>query len=243
MNRYFATGAIAAAALFSAGQAGATVYGAQYTGIVTSGYDLTGLFGTANASLNGKAYTETFLIDTSAGGFFSSTAPNASYQKDLGGTVNGFLASVSASITINGITQSLNGNSLSSARIGYNPSTSVYDIFDKAEDSSSSATTFTDNYITGGVTSSVPGAIPTVFGSYKIAVDGVNYQNLGSAFQFYTVDTGTSTALIKTQGILSPTSATPEPLTWVLMMFGIGGIGIALRSHKRFAHQATSVAA
>ena len=76
-----------------------------YTGTVLFGSDETGLFG-VGTDLSGYAYTASFIFNPSLGTVFSS--PTSNYA--AGGEVLGNASpAIYASITINGITQSLGG--------------------------------------------------------------------------------------------------------------------------------------
>ena len=236
MNRYLVTAAVAAVALISAGQSNAlTIFGAQYKGVVQTGFDTAGLFG--GGDLTGKSYTEVFTINTALGG----NTQTPTYEFQTGGSSEILPATVTATITINGFTKTVVGTYHSTAFTGQNPSNGLYQIFDSAESQSSGGGYVSDNFISGGITSTTGAGVPSTFSSYNIVANTPTVQPYASAFQFQTNGQGGS--LVNSSGILTPLSATPEPLTWVLMMVGLGGMGIALRNRKRTVRQSATVAA
>ncbi|MHB8284791.1 MAG: PEP-CTERM sorting domain-containing protein [Caulobacteraceae bacterium] len=201
---------------------------AFYQGVVTSGYDLTGLFGAAGASLAGDKYTEYFYIDTSKG--FSVTS--SSSLMTMGGSAFGASAPVSATITINGHTETITGAYSDLARTGYNAATGRDEIYDSAQDYTSTATGMTNNSISGGVYATKSALIPDHYDGYNLAVDNTSVFDLASAFSFHTT-TFSGSDVVDTYGTLQATSAAPEPSTWLLMIAGIGGIGLIFRQAKR----------
>ena len=221
--------AAAAACLMTAATASATTYKAVYTGTVSSGYDLTGLFTTPDTSLAGLSYKEVFTIDTAMGSLMST----AQSEQVFGGSSFGLSDPVTATITINGKTVSLGSASFAIARTG--ASAGQYQIYDDVQSASFDANGSVNNYIAGGITTDASGIVPTSFSSkgYLIPVDGVVVKDLGSAFLFHTIDK-TGKDVVDTYGVLSPTSAAPEPGTWALMFGGIAMIGGMLRiAHAR----------
>jgi hypothetical protein len=80
------------------GQAQALVF--TTNGIITSGFDATGVFGTANVDLTGLAYTQTFELDPTQY-VEQMTNPNRHWGK--GSLVAG---TATETITVNGLTQS-----------------------------------------------------------------------------------------------------------------------------------------
>ena len=78
--------------------AGAVVMEATFTGQITSGSDMTGIFGTIGGDLAGLGYVLTFTYDTSLG---TRTTQDGSDVLG-GGTASGSVSPVSALLTVNG---------------------------------------------------------------------------------------------------------------------------------------------
>lgn len=87
--------------------AAAVIMQVSLTGAVTSGTDLTGVFGSAGADLAGAAYNASYIYDTDFGALFTDT----DFIRVYGGSVYGLgTPIVSSSITINGFTFGIGGN-------------------------------------------------------------------------------------------------------------------------------------
>jgi hypothetical protein len=222
-----ACAAVAALGVTSAANANAIAY---YSGVVKSGYDLTGLFGAANSSLAGLAYQEYFYIDPTAGENVTTTTS----EKTFGGSSLGLDSAVTATLIINGHALSVSGDFSDVARTGYNPKTKRSEIYDDAKDQVITGKTITNNEITGGIYSTAAGVIPATYNNYNIKVDNSTVFDLGSSFSFHTTDLS-GKDMIDTYGVLSPISAAPEPGTWALMVAGVAMTGAALRLSRRSA--------
>jgi hypothetical protein len=95
-------GAIAATLTFIAPAAEAATVNVTFSGVVESGYDEFGTYGTANADLAGLAYSASFTYDTGLGA--RNTAPGQ-YDQVIGGTWAGGTTPVqSMAVTISGVT-------------------------------------------------------------------------------------------------------------------------------------------
>src|SRR5580704_14486420 len=75
--------------------ASADILTVSYTGIVTTGTDVTGVLGSPNTSLIGDAYSLVYTFNTLNGQYSSLNSPTLSYTKLDGGG--------SAILTINGL--------------------------------------------------------------------------------------------------------------------------------------------
>lgn len=98
-------------ALIGPVSASAAQYLATFTGKVTlhAGTDTTGVFGLPHSSLSGLDYTARFVIaDQTPGGIYGSNGDPAHYFQYHGD--GAFIAPVTGSITINGVTQTVRRN-------------------------------------------------------------------------------------------------------------------------------------
>ena len=208
--------------------ASANVYGAYYSGVVVSGYDKTGVFGKADTSLAGLSYSELFTIDTSKGLELSTLTSDSVF----GGISMGMASPVTATITIEGHSQTIAGDFFAVARtgeVGYSP---LYQIFDDAQHVSFSTAGVTNDFISGGIATTKAGVIKPTFGDYYIPVDGSKVVNYDSAFGFHTLASN-GADVVDAGGILKATSAAPEPSTWALMIGGLAMIGLCFRQAKK----------
>ena len=78
LNKLLASAAFAASFGLAAPVSAAVVQ-VQYTGTVSSGYDQTGIFGTAGSYLGGLAYTANYTFETTNGYTYSSWNQNYVY--------------------------------------------------------------------------------------------------------------------------------------------------------------------
>src|ERR1700730_7174197 len=98
-----------------------------YTGIVSYGYDQTGVFGPANTFLTGDPYTTTYTFDTTKGVTYSS--PTYNYALGGYGSATGQPSpSLGAVVTINGHSVAIGGMDFGQI-LGLNvgPDNQVYD--------------------------------------------------------------------------------------------------------------------
>lgn len=109
IERILSCGAAIAMALGLAASAKASIVTATFQGVVTSGYDQTGLFGTPNANLTGDSFTAVYTVNDRVKAA-SSYLPGFGSFIQGGPSIYGSQSPVSASITINGITFGINND-------------------------------------------------------------------------------------------------------------------------------------
>lgn len=117
-------GAVLAAGVLAAGTAGAVTMTAVIEGTITAGVDETGVFGTANTSLDGKAVTVTYTFDPDLA---PARDTLTEFDQAYGGPGYGLalFPSVLAQITIGGFTRQVTGThygyfiSIDDAYFGY----------------------------------------------------------------------------------------------------------------------------
>jgi hypothetical protein len=229
--RIAAAGAIAAAALLGASAANATLGEAVFTGYVQAGVGATGPFG----EIGGQAFTAIYDFDTSLG--HHDLSPGVE-EVNYGGTITGQATNpmLSASLTINGITQTFNpsayGNDQTFTQFVGTPSGPQLsdDILFVAQGPGGELLNYfnTAPGLMGGdfshsfsVTPSGPGVIGTVGTLYEPGQGGVSLD----------ADHLTVTMQLGDQGA----GGVPEPAAWALMLMGFGGLGAMLRRKHRIA--------
>lgn len=219
-----AQGVAFAAVLTTCSQASATVLVATFTGTFASGFDLTGLFGTSNANLAGKAYVARYVFDASKG-VRNENLPTV--DEIYGGSRYGYSSPVSASISVDGHTQSVAGTYYGDAQI--NPSY-FNDLFYGAEDYSSNIILSSLRRLNNGVFSTPAASLLSPLSTIPDFNDG--------ELTFTTYNFDTSSYLIHTYadmhgvGTLTITEEVPEPASWILMITGFGAMGAMLRRRR-----------
>jgi len=198
--------AIAAACAFAcwSQDASATIVTFNYTGVITLGEDVSGVFGTPFANLAGDRVRLSFTFDDSVGYRGSLLgATDALY----GGASTSYPATPSqgVKITIKGQTATIGGDYLG-AVLNYAGSSNTSASF---EDAANGAIVTVDSLAT-------PASIDTPFKPYGRGAGQFDIETAGVQGQ-----TESAFALISL--------GAPEPAAWLLMVLGFGALGGALR--------------
>jgi hypothetical protein len=219
------------------GTAEAEIVDVTYTGTISTGWDLYGLFGTPGA-LNGDPYVVTYTVDTA-----NDTASNVpGWSQDAVSSPG----SVSAAITINGITQLISGDYRGQANVRLIspapfPPTPVSPklTHELAEDYYTKNNIVTADQVynsqesISGPTLSSPiqiTIVDTISGTISFRTDNNNYGRFGIIGTTEEVTANfNSLGTVEVSGV----AAAPEPAAWALMVLGVGGMGAALRRVKR----------
>jgi hypothetical protein len=234
--------AVSAACALSTAAAAAIVT-VTYTGTVSSGFDQGGIFGAADADLNGLPYAATYKFDTTKGSTSNSDVGNGL----AGGTdVGQESPSLGTFITINGASAYIDG--LTGAYIyGYNDGTLSYqyhaDLFTRrTSDPASNTYKYTESYIVNESFSygDLPSTIDKAFSMDTVG----NFYNYGYFFTrtyecIRAIPIPLCTRVEYTYATLTPTHITetvagvPELGRWALMSLGLAGLGATLRAKRR----------
>lgn len=196
----------------AASPANATIVFADYTGMVTDGYDPGGLFGPAGGSLAGLSFDAYYLFDTDLG---SRTTDGSSDTVTGGGTPN---PSLGATLTINGRSFHISGST-------YGEDSLNADVDEAYAESGSDSSIQT--FASGGGTPYAT-SLDTAF-SIAVSPDSVSdgaflREDLTYAYFSYATISG---------GPFIPGPAVPEPAAWALMLMGFGALGAAKRYRRR----------
>lgn len=225
-----------------------------YKGAISSGRDLTGVFGTANANLTGDSFTAVFTINTSinANLYASATTENfyggTKYLPAHGGKpAKGTTSPVTATLTINGHTIAVPsaywGRVWDSSWTG-----TASELNLEVQDKHTSGTVTYSDDLENRIFSTTHAIDPTPDFtqplSYKLqAGDTTNL----SAFTDTVYDSRTGAYSVKVTVAFKPTSVSiaspviaaqrafsevPEPAAWAMMTLGVAMIGIATRRRK-----------
>ena len=239
--------ALLAAALLAAGPAEAAEYIITYTGTVSASYDGTGTFGDPNASLDGLAFTAVYTLTAPLAGAYTSEGEFSA--RIWGGAQYAAPSPLSATLTINGITQAVSGNQRGDVEQRFVPD-EIFEVGEIRHLAKHFSQTHDDqgffqqdsyllsNYIRSGLgnfdflnttdyTASLdydvrPGDVST--GSFRF--EEFRYDGIYYAY-------GDLTATHVTIAPAPLGGALPEPSTWAMLLLGFGALGAGLRSARR----------
>jgi hypothetical protein len=213
---------ICAAMLAGTAPASAVVRTAVFTGEVTSGYDLTGLFGVISNDLTGVAFRATYTYESTRGG---QVITASSEERSGGGNFPLLLIPIlDSTVTINGITIHTNP-----VTVGRASTSDFFQIFDTQELVSTPTGIF--NRVTNHSALAVAG--PTrLAGTYaqQAAIVGGNFSSYAAPAG------GPATESVSLQmgglGTYEVFGAVPEPANWAMLITGFGLTGAILRRRR-----------
>ena len=217
--------ATTAALTMGMGMAHGAILEYDWSGTVTSGNDLTGVFGAAGANLAGDSYTATFLFNDALG--MTVSFPGELNELNGGPSSYGDVSpALKATLTINDRTASFLGNG--QGNVADFPLGNEYRTYAAADYTQG---TFDASFIEQDLlTADAPATLEANFTGSGLP-GSLNKFQIAQGQPFH----GGNDA----SGVLAPTvvtehviSAAPEPSTWLLMMAGIGGIGLTLRRRR-----------
>jgi hypothetical protein len=196
-----------AAPLATVPNASAAIVDVTYTGIVTSGTDPTGTFGTVGGSYIGDTYVASFQFDTNVGQLLNT--PTTTYASGYLGTG----PAISSSVTVNGVT--LNQD-LTNSYYSYTYATNNGSDFSQHFDTAYSNSAASSHATVSASDTSIPPSIAATF-TLNAGPDTTGYMNY--------IDTNLGTD-IEANFVSLTVSAVPEPSTWAMMILGFAGIGL-----------------
>lgn len=235
IERLVSGGAAVAFALGLAASAKAGIVTATYKGVVTDGYDQTGVFGTPGANLTGDSFTAVYTINDAEG----SSNYDPPYSSEIeGGSVIGVGSPVSATITINGLTALIAGKGIGEAEQG--TLAGDYALVADYADNCTDLTCFNYSYYMSTYIKSYSNPIVTNFDyhtplSYTVQPGDYAYGTF--------VDEAVADIIVNnsrystyTYADFAPTSViiagVPEPATWTMLILGAAMIGFAVRRRR-----------
>ncbi len=215
---------------------------ATFTGVVASGFDYAGLFGTPGADLSGSAYTAVYVVDESVP---SSRAFGPTSSNNLGGPffVSPYPSAVSSTITIGGVTVAIDGqlggaveqdylppggtspplapDALSYQTYSKNPAPLEFRFMDEVIGSATDRFITSPDYRTPLSHTLQPGDFS--FGHFTAGVFSPSYANL-------TLDPRSVTVILT--NVTPDPGGVPEPASWATLLVGLFAAGYALRSRR-----------
>jgi hypothetical protein len=229
---------VAAFGVISAAPASAAVMVATYSGVLTSGFDMTGEFGPPNSDLTGDAFVATYTYDPEAAAMHF-TGPG--FDMIYGGAIYGTPVPLSdASITVNGVTHHINPIT------NYGEADAIsYLFFDQALGSTISSSVYDASYISdAGPASNAPTSLDqryrnafndagTIYGNYFAISIMYNF-----SLQHYAYGTA-AFGKIYYSVVKVGASAVPEPATWAVLLAGFCGLGAMMRRWRGSPRGAT----
>lgn len=221
-----------AGSLIAAAPAAAQVATISVTGTVMSGADGSGIFGPANASLVGQAFSAVFNIKPTAG---ATTVTTATLSQLFG---TGSASPVDAYLTIGGFTHYFSGMASSTAlaqnaagqggtdKLLYFTDSTDYGINPVKQTLFYVGVDTLKNIIDAADFASYPTMDVTLQDNAKGFAQIANYDATTGSYGNVTY----ADLAVKTIG--AKVSAVPEPSSWMLMIAGFGAVGYAMRRRK-----------
>jgi hypothetical protein len=237
MNSHF-LGAIASLAFFgSITQSSAAIVDVTYNGTIVSGIDVTGVFGIVDILVGqpgpyaGDSFTVTYVVDTSLG-----NAVNTPTESSVtgGSAVSASQPILSASVTVNGFTQTIvNPNFFGQLKESAPTAFNAFNSLSAAAQINNQSPGFENsveasiNFLTISPSIDVPlsyfQANDTATGGYALQ----GQMSLGSTPLDTTFFVAFNGVVIEPQ-----TPAVPEPSTWAMMILGFCGLGFMAYRRK-----------
>jgi hypothetical protein len=216
------------------GAANAATLFATYTGTVSKGVDVQGLFGAAGADLTGDAFSATYTIDTDLGPVFPFTGGVQGAPAGTGVLAGTVSPIISASLNIAGITYT-------SQNFGYSGYFAYLDGFYP-----DATLGYQYNFATSvqlGVNQPIGVLNMQAFGTPADGVvtgaaplTGFELPNNTDSRGLFTSAEDILQFSVQTFFFDGPVYiAVPEPDVWSLLILGFGGMGLALRRRYRWA--------
>ena len=221
-----AVAAVYALCAGAGGQASAAILEYDWSGTVFLGSDQTGVFGVAGANLTGDSYTARFIFDDTLGTRFSEyRVDNIVYNP----IINVNSPALSATLTINNVSVTFDTSGTGNAN---NDPQHAYE----CNSTFGPGTFASPNYsIINESLFGVSYSPPTLEANFSAVGSTGNYGNYFQIAEHEPTNPDTPQA----RGLLLPSmvserviSAAPEPSTWVLMMTGVFGGGLATRRRR-----------
>ena len=204
---------------------------AQFTGVIASGIDDNGFFGSAGVDLTGDAVTATFTVDTSNG---ASTFDPPNMSGTFGGGSFGTTSPVSAVVEINGDSFILTGT-YSGQAYQFAPPSGQSAIQYSVQDRNAVPGGHIDFVAADGAFSNSDNFVKSF--DYRDPPLTVPASDLGNGtFEMLSFDDAsgqiTSSDVLSwrpSSVTISVSSSVPEPGAWVLMIAGLAGVGAVAR--------------
>lgn len=216
----------------------AALYDITYTGMVSSGYDQTGVFLGQNTDLAGQAFTAVFTLNY--------PVPSGAYEYDDGQThyayggdnySTGTPSFLSGKITINGKTDTVSGQYVSYPWLQNLPGQDY--LWDDSEDyDQSDPNKYSYSYIQSWIQSTNDNYLTGSSLTQNVNYVADSNDSVGGYFSFDEHDANTGVYEKYAYGYLSPSSVTvsvsavPEQSTWAMMITAFGFAGTAFRRRK-----------
>lgn len=229
---------IAGAALLAAWPAQAAEYIITYKGQVVSSFDGTGDFGVVGGTLDNLDFTAVFTLTVPLPGAIAFD--NGTTGQIQGGAVFGAPSPISATLTINNVTQAFGGNYDAYATQVNDSGASSLDRIDHfAHHKFSGGGTSLDTTIRLGISSTINDFVLSSNYTDNLTYTSLPGDSFNGNFGISELTNFDTTVSRVAYGQLRTTSVTiaaapiggavPEPATWALMIVGFGFVAGALR--------------
>ncbi len=220
--------AVSAISLVTVGGASATLVNAEYTGTLRDGYDGAGIFGAVGSDLTGLNFVADFLYNTALGTYLYSSPTVVWLEGGPGTSSGGISPFLSASVTVNGVTNSIIPDSVGQAIASNGQNGLANQVYHNA------ATIGGDDIsVSFYNSSSISGDIPATIDVPLIFMIGAEDTGVGSAsFAGPTGSTNLYFSPVALTYTLPTMSAVPEASTWTMMLIGFSGLCYAAASRR-----------
>lgn len=243
IKRLVSGGAAAALALgLAAVSAKAEIVTVTFQGVVTSGSDQTGVFGSPGADLTGASYTAVYTVNDAVNAH-SINEPTIMSQI-FGGTMYGDQSPTSATLTINGVTVSIGGDYYS--RTWQSTLAQGHaEVFDLAQSTGDDGTNTSNLYLEDRMTSPDNAIVTSSDYHTPLSYTYEPHDYPGGSFTDTVMNDTTGLYSVNVTASLDPTSVTvadgaggggggptpgvPEPAVWTMLILGLAMIGSAAR--------------
>jgi hypothetical protein len=223
--------AVGAGILAAAPSASATIFDVTFTGVVSDGFDFSGMFGLRQAQLAGREFTATYRFDTAIG------------QEVIGGSEHGLdYASLGSSLTIGGHTVSVAGSYFSVIDFSRDTQHTHYEVSTRDLNADGSYEFDLENGIRADdfLPDPIVQPLDFTYSVYRVPTGQFYFANFSSdgtvVYDYAHGNLAANHMTLTIEGAAPDPQpdpgGVPEPGVWALMLMGFMGAGGMLRRRR-----------